>query len=69
MDLSRCRGELQIGNPASQCQGSHPDIEDKNYDLEKEVENKDYQINELDFQVHDFKGKFVKPSLKKVTKH
>ena len=44
-------------------------IEDKNYDLEKEVENKDYQINELDFQVHDFKGKFVKPSLKKVTKH
>jgi len=44
-------------------------IEDKKYDLEREVETKDWNINDLDTQVHDFKGKFVKPTLKKVSKH
>lgn len=45
------------------------DIEDKKYDLEKEVEFKDYQINELNIAVNDLKGKFIKPSLKKVSKY
>jgi len=44
-------------------------IEDKKYDLEQEVDKKNYHINDLDFQVHDFKGKFVKPTLKRVAKH
>jgi len=43
-------------------------IEDKKWDLEQEVEKKNYSITDLDFQVNDCKGKFVKPTLKKVAK-
>ena len=32
-------------------------IESQKYDLEKEVELKDYQINELNIAVNDMKGK------------
>ncbi|XP_003746480.1 troponin I [Galendromus occidentalis] len=44
------------------------DLEDKKYDLEYEVRQKDFLINELTIQVNDLRGKFVKPSLKKVSK-
>merc|ERR1711973_844174 len=44
-------------------------IENEKYDLEKEVEFKDYQINELNIAVNDLRGKFIKPSLKKVSKY
>jgi hypothetical protein len=45
------------------------DVESSKYDLEKEVEFKDYQICELNIAVNDLKGKFIKPSLKKVSKY
>lgn len=44
-------------------------LEDFKYDLEYEVRQKDFVINELNIQVNDLRGKFVKPSLKKVSKY
>merc|ERR1711953_907506 len=36
--------------------------------MEKEVELKDYRINELNIAVNDLRGKFIKPTLKTVKK-
>jgi len=44
-------------------------LEDVKYDLEYEVRQKDFIINELSIQVNDLRGKFVKPALKKVSKY
>merc|ERR1711988_852566 len=44
-------------------------IESDKYDTEKEVEFKDYQINELNIAVNDLRGKYIKPTLKKVSKY
>jgi len=44
-------------------------LEDIKYDLEYEVRQKDFVINELSIQVNDLRGKFVKPALKKVSKY
>jgi len=45
------------------------DLENSKYDLEKEVENRDWLIADLTSQVNDLRGKFVKPTLKKVSKY
>jgi len=45
------------------------DIEDKKYDLDYKVRQKDFEINELTIAVNDLRGKFVKPTLKKVSKY
>merc|ERR1712186_21970 len=42
---------------------------DKWYSLEGEVILRDLQINELTISVSDMKGKFIKPTLKKVSKY
>ncbi|KFM59282.1 Troponin I, partial [Stegodyphus mimosarum] len=44
-------------------------LEEAKYDLEYEVGQKDFLINELTIQVNDLRGKFVKPNLKKVSKY
>ncbi|XP_055709117.1 troponin I isoform X1 [Phlebotomus papatasi] len=44
-------------------------LEDKKYDLELLVKYKDFEISELNAQVNDLRGKFVKPTLKKVSKY
>merc|ERR1712130_282464 len=44
-------------------------LEEEKYDMEKEVEYKDYKINELNIAVNDLRGKFIKPTLKKVSKY
>uniref|UniRef100_T1J8Y4 Troponin I n=1 Tax=Strigamia maritima TaxID=126957 RepID=T1J8Y4_STRMM len=44
-------------------------LEDNKYDLEYVVRQKDFEINELNIQVNDLRGKFVKPVLKKVNKY
>ncbi|XP_018564823.1 troponin I isoform X9 [Anoplophora glabripennis] len=54
------------------CENYHrriADLENKKFDLEKEVEFRDFQIAELNSQVNDLRGKFVKPTLKKVSKY
>merc|ERR1712027_294182 len=42
-------------------------LEGEKYDMEKEVELKDYRINELNIAVNDLRGKFIKPTLKKAS--
>jgi len=44
-------------------------IEEDKYDCEMDVMRKDYEINELNIQVNDLRGKFIKPTLKKVSKY
>merc|ERR1712210_375561 len=39
------------------------------FDLERDVQVKDININELNIAVNDLKGKYVKPTLKKVSKY
>merc|ERR1712168_658439 len=49
-------------NHMAKCEGGK-------YDLELEIMRKDYEINELNIQVNDLRGKFIKPTLKKVSKY
>jgi len=44
-------------------------LEDQKYDLEYVVKRKDIEISDLNAQVNDLRGKFVKPTLKKVSKY
>ncbi|XP_059616942.1 troponin I isoform X3 [Phlebotomus argentipes] len=44
-------------------------LEEQKYDYEYEVSRKDMEISELNAQVNDLRGKFVKPTLKKVSKY
>ncbi|XP_023318822.1 troponin I isoform X15 [Trichogramma pretiosum] len=44
-------------------------LEDKKFDIEYIVKKKDYEISELNSQVNDLRGKFMKPTLKKVSKY
>ncbi|CRL04776.1 CLUMA_CG017835, isoform B [Clunio marinus] len=43
--------------------------EGQKWDLEHEVRKRDWEISELNAQVNDLRGKFVKPTLKKVSKY
>merc|ERR1712119_107964 len=54
------------------CKEYHEEVcnlESQKYDMEKEVEFRDYRINELNIAVNDLRGKFIKPTLKKVSKY
>merc|ERR1711936_842850 len=62
-------GENELRSLCQDYQEKICTIESDKYDLEKEVEFKDYQINELNIAVNDLKGKFIKPSLKRVSKN
>ncbi|CAB3409754.1 unnamed protein product [Caenorhabditis bovis] len=44
------------------------ELESENYDISYIVRQKDFEINELTIAVNDLRGKFVKPTLKKVSK-
>ncbi|XP_066992017.1 troponin I isoform X2 [Anabrus simplex] len=44
-------------------------LEDEKYDLEYAVKKKDFEIADLNSQVNDLRGKFMKPTLKKVSKY
>ncbi|XP_015603509.1 troponin I isoform X12 [Cephus cinctus] len=44
-------------------------LEEQKYDLEYEVIKKDFEIADLNSQVNDLRGKFMKPTLKKVSKY
>nr|AEH84422.1 troponin 1 [Brugia malayi] len=43
-------------------------LESEHYDINYIVRQKDFEINELIISVNDLRGKFVKPTLKKVSK-
>merc|ERR1711962_1809709 len=44
-------------------------VESEKYDVEFELMKKEYEINELNIAVNDLRGKFIKPTLKKVSKY
>lgn len=44
-------------------------LEEEKFDLEYVVKRKDFEISDLNAQVNDLRGKFVKPTLKKVSKY
>jgi len=44
-------------------------LETAKYDMEFEVKKKDFEINELNILVNDLRGKFIKPTLRKVSKY
>jgi LysM repeat protein len=44
-------------------------LEEEKYDINCVVSNKDSEINEMSIAVNDLRGKFVKPTLKKVSKY
>merc|ERR1711946_7913 len=44
-------------------------LEFAKYDMEFEVRKKDFEINELNILVNDLRGKFIKPTLRKVSKY
>jgi len=69
---SKSTSGLGEGELKSVCQEYYDricQVESSKYDLEKEVEYKDYMIDELNIAVNDLRGKFIKPSLKKVSKY
>lgn len=43
-------------------------LENVKYDMEYQARHKEYKINELNMQVNDLRGKFIKPPLKKVSR-
>jgi hypothetical protein len=44
------------------------ETEEARYDMEMKIRKQDYDVNELTIKVNDAKGKFIKPTLKKVSK-
>ncbi|XP_023346828.1 troponin I isoform X2 [Eurytemora carolleeae] len=44
-------------------------LENEKYDLEHVVAMREHKINELNIAVNDLRGKFIKPTLKKVSKY
>ncbi|XP_076375736.1 troponin wings up A isoform X16 [Megalopta genalis] len=44
-------------------------LEGDKYDLERQIKMKEFEISELNSQVNDLRGKFMKPTLKKVSKY
>jgi hypothetical protein len=44
-------------------------LEEEKYDINFQVSQKDSEINEMTINVNDLRGKFVKPTLKKVSKY
>jgi len=62
---------LNEANLVSMVKDMHKQIvetEEAKYDLEMKIRKHDYEINELTIKVNDIKGKFIKPTLKKVKK-
>jgi troponin I len=60
------------GQLKSICETYHDricNLENDKYDMELLVRAKDVQITELNAMVNDLRGKFVKPTLKKVSKY
>merc|ERR1712243_38945 len=43
--------------------------ESQKYDMEFEVRKRGFEINKLNIAVNDLRGKFIKPTLKKVSKY
>jgi hypothetical protein len=68
-DVETINNQAQLEELAKKFHAKIAELEDAKYDLEYNVRQKDFEINELTIQVNDLRGKFVKPTLKKVSKY
>jgi len=68
-DVESITAQAQLEELAKKFHAKIAELEDAKYDLEYNVRQKDFEINELTIQVNDLRGKFVKPTLKKVSKY
>jgi len=68
-DVDSINNQSELEKIAKQFHAKIAELEDAKYDLEYNVRQKDFEINELTIQVNDLRGKFVKPTLKKVSKY
>ncbi|OUC48712.1 Troponin, partial [Trichinella nativa] len=68
-DVDSINNQSELEKIASQFVKRIAELEELKYDLEYSVRQKDFEINELTIQVNDLRGKFVKPTLKKVSKY
>jgi len=68
-DVDSINNQAELEKLAKQFHAKIAELEDSKYDLEYNVRQKDFEINELTIQVNDLRGKFVKPTLKKVSKY
>lgn len=69
--LSENLNSLNEANLVSMVKELHKqlvDTEESAYDLEMKIRKQDYEVNELTIKINDIKGKFIKPTLKKVSK-
>jgi len=68
LDDLNSMSEAQLKSLCQDLQKQLETHESNRYDLEFKIRKQDYDINELTIKINDIKGKFVKPSLKKVSK-
>jgi len=68
-DVDAITNQSQLEDLAKKFHQKIAELEELKYDLEYNVRQKDFEINELTIQVNDLRGKFVKPTLKKVSKY
>jgi len=61
--------EADLRNIVKDYKAKLDELESTKWDLEYTTLRKEYEINELNIQVNDLRGKFVKPTLKKVSKY
>jgi len=68
-DVDNINDQEQLKQLVLKLEAKIREIEDSKWDLNYEVRMKDHEINELTIAVNDLRGKFVKPTLKKVSKY
>ncbi|XP_054265838.1 troponin I isoform X14 [Macrosteles quadrilineatus] len=61
--------EADLQSICSQYYDRYAHLEEDKYDLERRIIMRDLEIADLNSQVNDLRGKFVKPTLKKVSKY
>ncbi|XP_035913694.1 troponin I isoform X7 [Anopheles stephensi] len=61
--------EASLKNTCKEYHSRICSLEGEKIDYEYEVARKDFEISDLNAQVNDLRGKFVKPTLKKVSKY
>lgn len=61
--------EDELRSIVTEYQAKLAELESAKWDLEYATLRKEHEINELNIQVNDLRGKFVKPTLKKVSKY
>jgi len=67
-DIDSISDKSRLEEIAKEFQECYAALEADRYDLDFKVRHKEFEINELSIQVNDLRGKFVKPTLKKVAK-